>query len=144
MTGQDPRIIELDPESAPRTSALILIVIGALGACFLLVNVVFTGDDPYYDYGSWNEDPEPSGNAAFYMIPSFVRDAEAKKDEEKATEEFEAKGKPVKKPGDKRSAADKAAKPGDKPKAPAKAGDSVIPGAAPTDSGGVVIPGAAK
>jgi len=141
MSSQDPRIIELDAESAPRTSAIILVVIALMGAGFVLVNVVFTGDDPYYDYGSWNEDPEPSGNAPFYMIPSLVRDAEAKKDEEKATEDFESRGKPIKKPASRQSIF---GKPSAEPRTPAKAGDSVVPGAAPTDSGKVVIPGAAK
>jgi len=145
MSSQDPRIIELDPESAPRTSALILVLFVVLGVGFVLVNVVFTGDDPYYDYGSWLTDPEPSGSGAFYMIPSLVRDAETRKDEEEATDRFESRGVVKKKPTTGPSSMFPNSKAASVPRKPAEAGDSVVPGAARgADSGNVVVPGAAK
>lgn len=69
--SQDPRIVELDPEAAPRTSAFILIFCALLGVAFLLVNVVFTGEDPYQT-DSWYED-DPSIQEQGNIMPNLVR-----------------------------------------------------------------------
>ena len=46
----EPQIIEIDPEKAPRTSAIILVLCGVLGVAFFVINIAFTGDDPYQSY----------------------------------------------------------------------------------------------
>ena len=86
MSGQDPQIIELDPDHAPRMTAIILLICGLLGVGFLLVNVVFTGDDPYYDQQAWEEGTEPV-NQRFDIMPNLVRgrqpaDADSEEDDE--------------------------------------------------------------
>jgi len=55
---EEPQFFELDPEGAPRMTAVILLVCGLLGVGFLLVNLVFTGADPYYDQKAWEDGTE--------------------------------------------------------------------------------------
>ena len=47
---EEPQIIEIDPEQATRTSAMILVLCGVLGVAFFVINVAFTGEDPYQTY----------------------------------------------------------------------------------------------
>jgi hypothetical protein len=70
---QEPQIIELDdPEKAPRMTAFILLACGLLGVGFLVVNVIFTGEDPYYIESQWEEGEEPV-NTRFDVLPNLVR-----------------------------------------------------------------------
>jgi hypothetical protein len=69
---QEPQFFELDPEGAPRMTAVILLVCGLLGIGFLLVNVVFTGDDPYYDQQAW-EDGTEEVRQRYDVMPNLVR-----------------------------------------------------------------------
>jgi hypothetical protein len=70
---EEPQIIELDdPEGAPRTLAIILLVCGLLGVGFMVVNTVFTGDDQYYIESQWDAGDEPVNNR-FDIMPNLVR-----------------------------------------------------------------------
>jgi hypothetical protein len=69
---QEPQIIELDPEGAPRLMAFILLACGLLGVGFLLVNVIFTGDDQDYIQSQW-EDGTEEVRQRYDVIPSIVR-----------------------------------------------------------------------
>src|SRR3954464_2225072 len=71
MIQQDPQYFELDPEKAPRTTAVILIICGLMGLGFMLVNVVFTGEDPYQTE-NWPEEDGPIQDRADIM-PNLVR-----------------------------------------------------------------------
>src|SRR5947207_15426937 len=81
MSGQEPQIVELDPDQAPRMTAVILLICGMLGVGFLLVNVVFTGEDPYYDQQAWEEGDEPV-NQRFDITPNLVRGRQTGDDSE--------------------------------------------------------------
>jgi hypothetical protein len=87
MSEQEPQYFELDPEGAPRMTAVILLVCGLLGIGFLLVNVVFTGDDPYYDQQAW-EDGTEEVRQRYDVMPNLVRGpqrtGESDEDEESA------------------------------------------------------------
>lgn len=81
--SQEPQIIEYggDPDQAPRMTAVILLICGMLGVGFLLVNVVFTGEDPYYDQQAWEEGDEPI-NQRFDITPNLVRGRQTGDDSE--------------------------------------------------------------
>jgi hypothetical protein len=72
MSEQEPQFFELDPESAPRMTAVILLVCGLLGIGFLLVNVAFTGDDPYYNQQAW-EDGTEEVRQRYDVMPNLLR-----------------------------------------------------------------------
>lgn len=78
----DPVIFDLagDPEKAPRTSAIILVLCGLLGVGFLVVNVAFTGEDPYLDLNrDWDEEPiQGPGN----IVPNVWRGKNAVTEED--------------------------------------------------------------
>lgn len=94
--SEEPRIIELDPEAAPRTSAFILVFCALLGVGFLVVNVVFTGEDPYQT-DSWYED-DPSIQEQGNIMPNLVRGKPrggiAPEEEELVMKEMAKKAKP--------------------------------------------------
>jgi hypothetical protein len=104
MSGEDPQIIELDPDQAPRVTAIILLICGLLGAGFLLVNVVFTGDDPYYDQQAWEEGNEPV-NQRFDIMPNLVRGRQPADADSEEDDEAQALAKLKKKPGAKSATA---------------------------------------
>jgi hypothetical protein len=98
--SQDPQIFDIDPEGAPRMTAIILLACGVLGVCFLLVNVVFTGQDQYYVEEEWQEGNEPV-NQRYDIMPNLVRGRHVDADSE---EDEEAQDVPVKKPAAKKKA----------------------------------------
>ena len=81
MEEQDPQIIDLDPNHAPRMTAIILLLCGLMGVGFLLVNVFFTGQDPYYIESEWDEGTEPV-NQRFDIMPNLVRGKHVEDSEE--------------------------------------------------------------
>ncbi len=97
MDTQDPRIIDLDPDHAPRTSAIILIGFVVLGIGFVLVNMVFTGDDQYYIQGDWDDGKEPTKFERYDFVPNVWRDKAVQAQEEEDLE-------PRKSPGSKKPA----------------------------------------
>jgi len=60
MSEYEPQIIELEPEKAPRTTAMILLICGLMGVGFLMVNVFFTGNDPLQT-DNWPEQYDDDG-----------------------------------------------------------------------------------
>jgi hypothetical protein len=98
--ADDPQIIELDPEDAPRMTAIILLVCGLLGVGFLLVNVVFTGADQYYIQSEWDEGEEPV-NQRYDILPNLVRGRQPVGESE---EDAESEDVPVQKPVKKKAA----------------------------------------
>jgi hypothetical protein len=100
--SDEPQIIELDPEGSPRMTAIILLVCGLMGVGFLLVNVVFTGEDPYAtEY--WPEDDAPiqeQGNITPNLWRNRGNDDEQEEVEERVAERKKEKaGKPATRPG---------------------------------------------
>ena len=85
MQEYEPQIVELEPEKAPRTSAIILLICGLLGVGFLMVNVVFTGEDPYHS-GWWPEEDEGTIQEQGNIIPNVWRGA-GENDEEEEVED---------------------------------------------------------
>jgi hypothetical protein len=149
----DPRIIELDPEEAPRTAALILVAFAVLGVGFALVNWVFTdNDEQYYNVYSWEDGEAPRDDITwYYMIPSFVRDEGEKKAEKKSFETLEdvvrQRDAAAKKRADKNAGNRATSRPTigvkpTEPRKPVEAGESVLGKSA--DPSKVVVPGAAK
>ncbi len=104
MSGQDPQIFELDPDQAPRMTAIILLICGLLGVGFLLVNVVFTGEDPYYDQQAWDEGNEPV-NQRFDIMPNLVRGRQQADADSEEDDEAQALAKLKKKPAGKSTTA---------------------------------------
>src|SRR5689334_3342250 len=81
---QEPQIIDLDdPDRAPRTMAFILLACGLLGVGFMLVNVIFTGDDQYYVESEWEAGEEPV-NTRFDILPNLVRTRQFDDEDEEA------------------------------------------------------------
>lgn len=93
MEEQDPRIIDLDPEHAPRVTAVILLICGVMAVGFYLVNAYFTGADQYYIEQEWEEGTEPV-NQRYDITPNLIRG----KHPEDSDEEEDAHAIPVKKP----------------------------------------------
>lgn len=92
MAEQDPQIIDLDPQDAPRMTAIILLICGLMGVGFLLVNVFFTGEDQYYIQSEWEDGTEPV-NQRFDIMPNLVRGRHV----EDSEEDEEAQDVPTKK-----------------------------------------------
>jgi hypothetical protein len=94
-----PSIIELDPESAPRTSAIILVLCGVLGVAFFVINVAFTGDDPYqrmtdpeYSDGIhplWEGEDRYPLQEGYHIMPNLWRGREAALSDEPPEEEID-------------------------------------------------------
>jgi hypothetical protein len=99
MSEQDPQIFDLDPEKAPRMTAIILLACGVLGVGFLLINMLGTGDDPYYNQAEWEEGNEPV-HQRYDILPNMVRGRQAVGDSD---EDEEAQAIPVQKPAAKKS-----------------------------------------
>jgi hypothetical protein len=97
MSQQEPHMFELDPEGAPRMTAIILLACGLLGVGFLLVNVFGTGDDPYYNQAAWEEGTEPL-NQRYDIMPNMVRGRQAvgDSDEDEEAQEITKKAPPRK------------------------------------------------
>lgn len=88
---QEPEYIELEPEKAPRTSAIILLICGLMGVGFLMVNVVFTGEDPFQN-GWWPEQAEEGAiQEQFNVIPNVWRGRGADDEEEALDEQIQAR-----------------------------------------------------
>jgi hypothetical protein len=94
MSEQQPQMFDLDPEKAPRMTAIILLACGLLGVGFMLINLLGTGDDPYYIESEWNEGREPV-NQRYDIMPNMIRGRQVAGDSE---EDEEAKIEPIKKP----------------------------------------------
>jgi len=94
MSEQEPQIFDLDPEKAPRMTAIILLACGVLGVGFLLINMLGTGDDPYYNQAEWKEGNEPV-HQRYDIMPNMVRGRQAVGDSD---EDEEAQAVPVQKP----------------------------------------------
>jgi hypothetical protein len=101
MSEQEPQIFDLDPEKAPRMTAIILLACGLLGVGFLLINMLGTGDDPYYNQAEWEEGNEPV-HQRYDILPNMVRGRQAVGDSD---EDEEAQAVPVQKPAAKKTAA---------------------------------------
>jgi hypothetical protein len=93
MSQQQPQMFDLDPEQAPRMTAIILLACGLLGVGFMLINLLGTGDDPYYIESEWNEGREPV-NQRYDIMPNMIRGRQVTGDSE---EDEEAKIEPIKK-----------------------------------------------
>jgi hypothetical protein len=90
QSDYEPQIIELEPERAPRTTAIILLVCGLMGVAFLMVNVFFTGPDPFQS----NEWPEPDdGNVQERgnILPNVWRGREEADEEEEVDDQVAAR-----------------------------------------------------
>jgi hypothetical protein len=87
--ADEPQIIELDAEAAPRTSAIILLLCGLMGIGFLMVNVVFTGPDPFHEEGWWPESEEPTVQELGSVIPNLVRGRDHDDEEEELEERMD-------------------------------------------------------
>jgi hypothetical protein len=101
--SDEPQIIELDPEGAPRMTAIILLVCGLMGVGFLLVNVAFTGEDPYATM-EWPEEDgtiQEQGNITPNLWRNRGNDDEEEEVEEKVKERKNEQGKkkPATRPG---------------------------------------------
>lgn len=83
--ADEPQIIELDPEGATRMSAVILLVCGLMGVGFLLVNVVFTGEDPYATM-SWPDEDDGNIQEQGNITPNLWRNR-GNDDEQEEVEE---------------------------------------------------------
>src|SRR5260221_11899044 len=97
MNEQDPQIIDLDPDHAPRMTAVILLLCGLMGVGFLLVNVFFTGEDRYYMRDEDQEWIDP-GNQRFDITPNMVSGRHVEDSEEDEEAQAIPKKPPVKKP----------------------------------------------
>jgi hypothetical protein len=96
MDPQEPQIIELDPDHAPRVTAIILLICGVMGVGFLVVNLLFTGGDPYYAHDEEMEWIDPD-NQRFDITPNLVRDRRNEdSDEEEQANSFAHRAKPKK------------------------------------------------
>ena len=78
--AEEPQIIELDPDSAPRTSAIILILCGVLGVSFFVINVAFTGEDPYQRmheadgvHQAWEGEDQYPIQEGYHIMPNLWR-----------------------------------------------------------------------
>lgn len=81
---QEPQIIDLDdPDGAPRMMAFILLACGLLGVGFMLVNVLYTGEDQYYIERDWEAGEEPV-NTRFDVLPNLVRSKQFDDEDEEA------------------------------------------------------------
>jgi hypothetical protein len=90
----EPQIVELDPEGAPRMTAVILLVCGLFGVGFLLVNVVFTGEDPYQSMSWPDEDDAPiqeRGNITVNVWRGAGSNGEEEEVDERVAERKQAK-----------------------------------------------------
>ena len=81
----EPQIIEIDPEQAPRTSAIILVLCGCLAVGFFVINVAFTGDDPYQTYTTpidgdeshvWQGEDKYPMQEGYHILPNVWRGAQ--------------------------------------------------------------------
>jgi hypothetical protein len=81
----EPQIIEIDPEQAPRTSAIILVLCGFLGVAFFVINVAFTGEDPYQSYTRpidgdethvWQGEDKYPMQEGYHILPNVWRGAQ--------------------------------------------------------------------
>jgi hypothetical protein len=79
MTQQAP-MLEIDPEKAPRTSAIILILCGLLGVSFFVINIAYTGDDPYQTW-FWDEEDQHPLQEGYHIMPNLWRGRSADLDE---------------------------------------------------------------
>ena len=95
----EPQIIELEPEKAPRTSAIILLLCGLMGVGFLMVNVVFTGEDPFHS-GWWPEDDDATIQEQGNILPNVWRGRGEDDEEEEVEEQVQSRktGQPTTNP----------------------------------------------
>jgi hypothetical protein len=134
------QIIELDPESAPRTSAIILILCGVLGVAFFVINIAFTGDDPYqrmtYDDGqhpAWDGEDQYPMQEGYHIMPNLWRGKTVDPDEA-PEEEVDLLQKA------KAAAAAKRNKPTTGPTTPANPGQPTPPATGTPSSPGMTTP----
>jgi hypothetical protein len=101
---EQPQIIELDPDSAPRTSAIILVLCGVLGVSFFVINVAFTGEDPYQRmnesdgvHPAWEGEDQYPIQEGYHIMPNLWRGREAALLDEPPEDEVDPVQKKVKK-----------------------------------------------
>jgi hypothetical protein len=94
MSQQQPQVFDIDPEKAPRMTAIILLVCGLMGVGFLLVNMLGTGDDPYYNEADWDNGTEPV-HQRYDIMPNMVR---GKQETGYSDEDEEAQDVPTRRP----------------------------------------------
>jgi hypothetical protein len=90
MADYEPQIIELEPEKAPRMTAIILLVCGLMGVSFLMVNVFFTGEDPFQST-SWPEEDDGSIQEAGNILPNVWRGRGEDDEEEEVKDNISAR-----------------------------------------------------
>ena len=86
----EPQIIELEPESAPRTTAIILLVCGLMGVAFLMVNVFFTGPDPFQS-NEWLDQDDGNIQERGNILPNVWRGREEADEEEEVDDQVSAR-----------------------------------------------------
>jgi hypothetical protein len=86
----EPQIIELEPESAPRTTAIILLVCGIMGVAFLMVNVFFTGPDPFQS-NEWPEQDDGNIQERGNILPNVWRGREEADEEEEVDDQINSR-----------------------------------------------------
>ena len=96
MSDYEPQIIELEPEKAPRTTAIILLICGLMGVSFLMVNVFFTGDDPLQTE-TWPEQDDGSVQERGNILPNVWR-ARGRGDDEEEDVDDQITSRKVPKP----------------------------------------------
>jgi len=88
MSENDPQIFDyasIDPEKAPRMTAIILLLCGLMGVGFLLVNIFATGDDPYYNQEDWDNGTEQV-HPRYDIMPNMVRTRQFDDEDDEAHE----------------------------------------------------------
>jgi hypothetical protein len=90
QSDYEPQIIELEPEKAPRTTAIILLVCGLMGVGFLMVNVFFTGEDPYQSM-TWPDEEDGNIQERGNILPNVWRGREEADEEEEVTDQINAR-----------------------------------------------------
>src|SRR4051812_12209484 len=93
MADYEPQIIELEPETAPRTTAIILLVCGLMGVGFLMVNVFFTGEDPFQST-SWPAEDDGNIQEAGNILPNVWRGRGEDDEEEEVKDNITARKSP--------------------------------------------------
>jgi hypothetical protein len=90
QSDYEPQIIELEPEKAPRTTAIILLICGLMGVAFLMVNVFFTGEDPFQST-SWPDEEDGNIQERGNILPNVWRGREQDDEEEEVDDQVSAR-----------------------------------------------------
>ena len=93
MSEYEPQIIELEPETAPRTTAIILLICGLMGVSFLMVNVFFTGEDPLQTE-TWPEEDDGNIQERGNILPNVWRARGGNDEEEDVADQITSRKQP--------------------------------------------------